>query len=244
LQNWQKPGSQLVKTLAADADVFAFAYSQNVAVDRIGGTPGLGDNIRRLKQLGYAEIVLVGHSAGGLVARQFVEDWPEAGVTKVIQVCTPNGGSFWGKAELSVRKPQEVFLASLTKTGRQRCLAERAGKKIPGHVEFVCLVGQLDLQVSAGASLELEDGTPVGRAAATVGARGDGVVSSGCQWTADLQEQGIPAVSLGADHFTVMRSKAATQEIAQLAREKQPRWNAAEVTTARKKIIGDEDRPR
>src|SRR5438270_9463595 len=32
---WQVPGSLLVKTLEKDGDVFSFAYSQNVPVDRI-----------------------------------------------------------------------------------------------------------------------------------------------------------------------------------------------------------------
>ena len=50
---------------------------------------------------------LVGYSAGALIARYFVEDSPDYGVTKVIQVCAPNGGSGWGKLTAGVRQSQE-----------------------------------------------------------------------------------------------------------------------------------------
>ena len=237
--SWQKPASTLVETLAKDADVFAFAYGQNVAVDRIAGLDDLADNVRRLKQLGYAEIVLVGYSAGGLVARQFVEDHPDAGVTKVVQVCSPNGGSCWAEARIFVRKSQEEFLDSLTKEGRRQCLAGRAGKTIPGNVEFVCLVGDLDAGVSVKASLDVGEGRTLGLAA-SARQQGDGMVSSGCQWTPELQEQGIPAVPLAIGHFRVMRSQDGANLIAQLVREKQPRWTAGQVAEAKSKILGSE----
>src|SRR5262249_27235415 len=35
LRDWQEPGSPLVKRLAGEGDVYAFAYGQNVAVDEI-----------------------------------------------------------------------------------------------------------------------------------------------------------------------------------------------------------------
>src|SRR5262245_34318114 len=105
-QDWQRPKSLLVKTLAKDADVYAFAYGQNVSVEHIAGAAELRAGITRLKKLGYHEIVLIGHSAGGVVVRQFVEDYPEAGVTKVIQVCSPNGGCALGDAAAIVPKSQ------------------------------------------------------------------------------------------------------------------------------------------
>src|SRR6266481_2076616 len=52
------------------ADVFALAYSQEVGVERVAETPVLRQAVSKLKALGYREVVLVGHSAGGLVARQ------------------------------------------------------------------------------------------------------------------------------------------------------------------------------
>jgi hypothetical protein len=231
---WQKPESILVKTLAKDSDVFAFAYGQNVAVDDIAAADGLGGGIRQLKQLGYSEVVLVGHSAGGIVARQFVEDQPDAGVTKVIQVCTPNGGSSWGKATIGVRQKQEIFLTSLTKDCRQLCLAKRCDKKIPTGVDFVCVIGQL--QVSAAKAAEGE-----GKVAANKSLGGDGIVSCVCQWTKDLQEQCVPAVAIDAAHFSAMRSQASADKIAQLVRERQIRWDPVEVAAARKKLLGDKE---
>jgi pimeloyl-ACP methyl ester carboxylesterase len=93
LRPWQRPDSFLVRTLAKDGDVFAFTYAQTAPVTAIADLPALGQNVQLLSQAGYKEIVLVGFSAGGLVARQFVEDNPDSGVTRVVQVCTPNLGS-------------------------------------------------------------------------------------------------------------------------------------------------------
>jgi len=233
---WQKSDSILVKTLAKDSDVFAFAYGQNVAVDDIANDDGLSFGIRELKELGYREIVLVGHSAGGIVARQFVEDKPGAGVTKVIQVCTPNGGSSWGKATIGVRQKQENFLTSLTKDSRQVCLAKRCDKKIPTEVDFICVIGQL--QVSAGKTADAENKDAAGKSLG-----GDGVVSCVCQWTKDLQEQCIPAVAIDAAHFSAMRSQQSAEKIAQFVRERQIRWDPAEVAAARKKLLGEKERP-
>src|SRR5262245_33163724 len=39
---WQKPDSALVKTLAAESDVFAFAYGQSAPVTEIARLPALG----------------------------------------------------------------------------------------------------------------------------------------------------------------------------------------------------------
>ena len=93
LRDWQKPKSKMARELVKYADVYAFAYAQDVGIDEVVRGSRLLDDVRCLRRLGYREIVLIGHSAGGVVARQFVEDYPSEGVTKVIQVCTPNGGS-------------------------------------------------------------------------------------------------------------------------------------------------------
>ncbi len=239
---WQKPGSRLVRALARDADVFAFAYAQNGTVAQVAESDGLADNVRRLRRLGYQEIVLVGYSAGGLVARHFVEDHPDAGVTKVVQVCTPNGGSGWADALRLVRKPQKAFLSSLTKRGRQQCLAERADRKLPAAVEFVCLVGHRDVAVTVSAAVTFGEGQAV---CLTVDARGqgDGLVASGSQWPADLQEQGVPMFPLAVGHFRVMRCQVGAETVARLVREKQPRWSAAQVAEARRRLLGDGDTP-
>jgi pimeloyl-ACP methyl ester carboxylesterase len=211
LHSWQKPGSLLVKRLAEEADVYAFAYAQTVAADRVPGRADLAGYVGRLRGLGYREVVLLGHSAGGLVARDFVEDYPDAGVTKVIQVCAPNGGSGWAVLQ-AVRANQIEFLDSLTKAARQRAARERAGKRIPSHVQFVCVVGT---------------GTLVG----------DGLVACGCQWPEDLQRQGVPAAFLATTHWFAVRSPKGTDLLARLVREPQPRWDAAQVAAARRRLL-------
>src|SRR6266849_4282813 len=83
-RDWQRADSRLVKRLANEADVYAFAFAQTTAADEIPDAGELGACVENLKKLGYKEIVLVGHSAGGIIAREFVEDNPDSGVTKVI----------------------------------------------------------------------------------------------------------------------------------------------------------------
>lgn len=214
LHDWQRPGSPLVKTLSKDADVFGFGYGQTMCLESIAESPGLAKAIAKLKFMGYKEIVLVGHSAGGLLARVFIEDNPESGVTRVIQICAPNDGSSWARANFTVCKEQEPFLQSLTKKERHKQCLLRDKKKIPESIEFCCVVG-------------------------VAGAYGDGVVSGICQWSADLQKQGIPAVKLNTAHFTVMRSPQTIEKISEMIREPQPRWTPETVEKMRKSILGE-----
>jgi pimeloyl-ACP methyl ester carboxylesterase len=211
LRPWQKPGSVLVRAIARDGDVFAFTYAQTAPVTDIADLPVLSESIQRLRQAGYKEVVLVGFSAGGLVARQFVEDNPAAGVTKVIQVCAPNVGSSLAKVKMAAAPVQERFLQSLGKPERARVLEARQGKKIPDSVEFVCVVGN-----GLGA--------------------GDGVVSTRSQWPEDLQAQGVPAVSVETEHWRVVTAERTAQILARLVRDSQPRWDAAQVAAARKRL--------
>jgi pimeloyl-ACP methyl ester carboxylesterase len=192
--------------------VFSFAYGQNVSADDVVEVPDLSDDLQRLKKLGYKEIVLVGFSAGGLIVREFVEDHPDSPVTKVVQVCAPNGGSGWAKIK-AVRSVQRDFLDSLTKDQRRRIMLARGDKEIPAQVEFVCIVG-------------------------TVAIIGDGVVSCKSQWTEDLQEQGIPAYGVNSMHTHVVHSKKGIELMAELVRDPQPRWDAKQVAQARKELLG------
>jgi pimeloyl-ACP methyl ester carboxylesterase len=210
---WQKPTSPLVRALARDADVFAFTYGQAVPVTEVAGQPGLRTGVRRLRQAGYAEVVLVGFSAGGLVARQFVEDEPDAGVTKVVQVCAPNAGSSWAELRVGVRPSQRPFLRSLTKEARLEWLQARGGRRIPARVEFVCVIG-----------------TGLGT--------GDGLVASRSAWPEDLQRQGIPAATLPTQHLSAMRCEEGVRLVAELVREEQPRWDAAQVEALRRRLWG------
>jgi pimeloyl-ACP methyl ester carboxylesterase len=211
--DWQLPGSVLVKALGRDADVFAHAYSQNARVERVAETPALAQAIAKLRFLGYPEIILLGHSTGGVVARLFVEDHPRAGVTRVIQVCAPNDGSSWAKLNLSVARDQDIFLQSLTKKERLLWGELREDKKIPPGVDFLCIVG-------------------------ATGPRGDGIVACKSQWPADLQKQGIPAVRLATTHLTVLRAPRSVERIAELACADHPRWSAEKVELMRKSIVG------
>lgn len=210
---WQEPASPLVQTLAKDADVYAFSYGQNVAVEHIAGLPQLRRGIGRLRDLGYREIIVVGHSAGGVIARRFVEDQPGSGVTKVVQVCAPNTGSSLGRVTAAVRKSQEPFLRSLSHEARQYDLKQREDLRIPAHVEFVCVVGSL------------------------FGFTGDGAVSSRFSWSDDLQKQGIPAVKIGAGHGAAMRSTKCCDMLSELVRLPQSRWGRDEVNLARPTIL-------
>jgi pimeloyl-ACP methyl ester carboxylesterase len=210
---WQKPDCLLVKRLVEEGDVFAFSYAQTVSADEVAECPDLARHIQKLRQDGYREIVLVGHSAGGVIARQFVEDHPDCGVTKVIQVDAPNGGSGWAVWK-TVRANQLDFMQSLTKPVRRRMSSERADKVIPRHIEFACIVG-------------------------TAAVGGDVLVSNGSQYPPDLQRQGIPAYPFNSTHWSVLRSKKGAELVARLVREPQSRWDAERVAEVCKRLSLD-----
>jgi pimeloyl-ACP methyl ester carboxylesterase len=208
MRDWQLPGGALVRRLGREADIFAFSYGQTATADEVAESPQLTAAVGRLRSLGYKEVVLVGYSAGGVIARNFVEDQPAAGVTKVIQVCTPNAGSGWATVR-AVRASQLEFLESLTKGFRRRTLRDRGDRRIPSGVEFACIVG--------------------------VGAlKGDGLVANQSQWSEDLQRQGVPAYPIGTTHWHVMHSAKAVELIAELVRTPQRRWELSQVERARK----------
>jgi pimeloyl-ACP methyl ester carboxylesterase len=211
--DWQLPASLLVKALGRQADVFSFAYSQTARVEDIPELATLAQAVGKLRFLGYQQIILVGHSTGGVIARLFVEDYPRSGVTRVIQVCAPNDGTSWAKANFLVSRDQEEFLHSLTKKERLMRAEQREDKKIPDNVEFVCVVG-------------------------AAGPHGDGIVSRSSQWPADLQKQGIPAIRLATTHLTVFRSPAMVDRIAEVVQEDHPRWPREKVQAMRKSIVG------
>lgn len=213
LHDWQKPGSIIVKRLGQDSDVYSFAYAQDIAVEDVAALPELRDCLAKLRQLEYRSIVLVGHSAGGLLSRHFVEDHPDSGVTKVIQVCSPNGGSSWAEWR-AVLPHQSAFLYSLTKEARQVHLRGRADKKVPEGIQFVCVVGS-----GAGS--------------------GDGLVLVRNQWTEELQKQGIPAYELRTSHWQAVRCRAGADKVAELVVESQPRWTARRVQTVKKALLGE-----
>ena len=213
LSGWQQSDSKLVKAMSQVGDVYAVAYSQNARVENVAHAEKLRDGIRRLREENYEEIVLLGHSAGGLIARHFVEDFPDSGVAKVIQLCSPNTGC--GMARLDwLCLEQRVFVDSLGKRARRECLTQRQDRRIPPHVQFVCVVGD-----AAGS--------------------GDLLVSDDSQWPPDLRQQGIPAVRFWTGHFWVTYNRSDARKIAELVAEDHPRWHPAKVAAMKKKILGD-----
>jgi pimeloyl-ACP methyl ester carboxylesterase len=212
MRDWQSANSRLVKELVLRGDVFAFAYAQNVAVDAIATGSSLSASIRMLRDMGYSDIVLIGHSAGGLIAREFTEDNPDAGVTKVIQVCSPNAGSSWAHVSKTVRKNQELFLKSLSKEIRRKVLDARKDRVIPLAVQFAAVVG-------------------------TAGPNGDGIVARESQWSEDLQSQGIPVVAVHELHMTVMRTAKGVEAISKLVTQDLKRWDGPQVAQARKEVL-------
>jgi pimeloyl-ACP methyl ester carboxylesterase len=211
---WQKPEAVLVKELARDADVYVFAYGQDATLDNIITSSGLGDDLARLRQLGYREMVVVGHSAGGLIARQYVEDHPDCGVNKVVQIGSPNGGCPTAATGIKVLKSQQVFLDCLTIKGRQACLRARGDIRIPERVQFVCVVTR-----------SKDTGTS------------DGLVPCHCQWTEDLQKQGIPAVVVNSGHREVVRNAKGAQVLSDVIRKDQRRWDSDQVRKMQKELF-------
>jgi pimeloyl-ACP methyl ester carboxylesterase len=217
LHDWQEPRSEMVKALARDFDVFAFGYAQTAAVDVVAHTPGLRETVGQLRQAGYQEIVLIGHSAGGIVARQFVECYPDAGVTRVIQVAAPNAGSdFAAFFKTGYPKSQAPFVQSLAPAARAES-ARRVRSLVSPRVEMVCVVCKLR------------------------GIDGDGLVHLASQWPEDLRQQGIPAVVAASSHWQAPRSGPGVAVIAELARTRLTRWSAEQVDVGRKVLFKDPD---
>jgi pimeloyl-ACP methyl ester carboxylesterase len=212
--DWQLPGSAMAQALGKDGDVYSFAWGQNGGLNAVVNHSALPQAIKKLKFMGYDEVVLIGHSAGGLIARMLVEDQPELGVTKVIQVCSPNGGAPLAEVAFAVRRDQESLLRSLTTAERRKCLESRCGCAIPEKTQFLCVVGCASL------------GT-------------DGLVPITSQWTEDLQKQGIPAVRLSTTHWTAMRSAKSAEKLAEWVNANHPRWDAEQVKAAKKVVLGD-----
>jgi pimeloyl-ACP methyl ester carboxylesterase len=221
LHDWQEPRGEMVKALARDFDVFAFGYAQTASVDVVAHVPGLREAVGRLRQAGYQDVVLIGHSAGGIIARQFAECYPDTGVTRVIQVACPNAGSdFAAFFKTGYPKSQAPFVQSLAPAARAEAV-RRARSLFSPRVELVCVVCKLR------------------------GIDGDGLVHVASQWPGDLQQQGIPAAVAPISHFDVMKTASSARLIAELARSRLTRWSPAEVDVARKALFKDPDeRPR
>lgn len=212
LHDWQQPRSTMVKELEKDFDVYSFGYAQSAPLDVVASSEGLRNRVAAMKFLGYREIVIVGHSAGGVIARQFVERHPDAGVTKVIQVATPNEGATLANIGIGIPKPQVGFIRSLAPEPRKE-ICKACETPIPKTIEFcsvICQYGKF---------------------------QGDSLVDFTSQWPEDLQKLGVPAVLVPVSHNNAIKDSHSVKEIGVLARGKLTRWTETEVAEARKVIF-------
>jgi len=214
LRDWQQPKGELVKTLAKDFDVFAFGYAQTVSVDDVAQAPGLRDAVTKLRKAGYKEIVLVGHSAGGVIARQFAESNPDSGVTKVIAVAAPFAGAEAATFKIGYPKVQAPFVKSLTPEVRLE-VTKTNKLAIGPDVDFACVVCKLKRVET------------------------DGLVQIRSQWPEDLRQLGVPAVLSHVSHFEAMESADTAKTILELAKEKLKRWTPEEVEQGKKVLFGE-----
>ena len=211
--DWQHPDGDLVRGLADGFDVYGFSYAQTRAIDEPGFLRGLGRGVLVLKAAGYREIVLVGHSAGGVIARQFVERYPKIGVTKVLTVAAPHHGSGLARIPFGVPAVQRPFIRSLAPPAREA--ACRGCPKLPPEIEFCCVVCKLSW------------------------AAGDTVVAADSQWPVDLCAQGVPAVVVPVSHMDAVKDEMAVRTIVGLARHRLVRWTPAQVAQGRHVLFGD-----
>ncbi len=212
---WQVKGGRLVKALADDADVYGFSYAQTRSVDEVAYSSGLREGVAAIQAAGYKEVVLVGHSAGGLVARRFVETFPDAGVTKVVAVGAPFAGSGWAKLPgFTLPKTQVAFIHSLSPEVREAMAKDRTAK-LPAGVEFGCVLCKVN--------------------------RGDGdtVVSLRSQWPDDLQAQGVSVVLAACGHLEAMTCEQVTKEVLKLVGGRIVKWDDDQMTQARRYLFGD-----
>lgn len=209
--SWQQPRGSLVSILVDLGDVYGFSYGQNRPLDEVSSHPELLEGIRTLRKRGYKEIVLVGHSAGGVIARQFAEDHPYEGVTQVIQVCSPNAGACLAHGSFALVEKQGPFLKSLIPQERMVNCARRDAR-MPSHISFACLLG-------------------------TYGRLGDGALSCYSQWPRDLQEQGIPAFTLAVNHHSGMESTAIARKLVDMISSPPSRWSEEQVQEARRALF-------
>jgi pimeloyl-ACP methyl ester carboxylesterase len=208
---WQEPTSDLVRALAKDADVFAFGYAQTTALDDVAQAPGLRNAVTSIRKAGYREVVLIGHSAGGVIARLFAEANPDAGITKVITVAAPHSGSELANLKGGIPKLQAPFVQSLSPESR----AEAPPRRLDERIEMACVVCKLK-------TIE-----------------GDLLVSLVSQWPEECRKLGVPVVLVSASHFEAMTSAAGVKAISDLAREKLARWTPEEVERAKKVLFRD-----
>lgn len=129
----------------ANASILRFREQANKKIDAI------------LKETGHSQVILIGHSMGGIVARAVMVEYGQSRIARVITIATPHLGTSWSfifpatpALQMQSRGP---FLAALKDEGRQ------------GSVPFLCIatvhdniVAPFDQAWLAGAELMLISG--------------------------------------------------------------------------------------
>lgn len=215
IRDYQQPNSELVRALARDADVFAFGYAQTVPLDAVAMSPGLRAAVGRLKQAGYTDIVLIGHSAGGVIARVFAEAHPTSGVTKIITVAAPHLGADLASLKVGYPKIQAPFVESLSPAVRTKAAGSGKLDEAIAAACVVCKVKRIE---------------------------NDWLVKLPSQWPDDCRRAGVPAVLVQTDHWHAMLAPPSVKVISELAREKLTRWTPEEVEKAQKVLFRDFDK--
>ncbi len=216
IREYQQSSSELVRTLAKDSDVFAFGYAQTVSLDAVAHSPGLRASVAQIKNAGYQEIVLVGHSAGGVIARIFAESYPGSGVTKVVTVAAPHSGSEVANLKLGYPRVQAAFVESLSPDAR----AQAHRGKLDDNLQIACVVCKVK-RIEA-----------------------DGMVRLTSQWPEECRKAGVPAVLVLTDHWHAMLAPASIKVIGELAKEKLTRWSPDEVEKAQKVLFREDEKRR
>jgi pimeloyl-ACP methyl ester carboxylesterase len=212
LHEWMEPDSHLVTNLGKDMDLYAFGYAQTIPLDGVSLSFGLRVTVQRLRAVGYQEIIMIGHSAGGIIARQFVEHYPREGIAKIIQISAPNYGSDLADLKFGLPRTQVAFIKSIAPGPRTEC----THLPIPNGVQFVCVVCKYPRLAN------------------------DLMVGLDSQWPADLRKQGIPASLVQVNHIDAPKSATSTAVIADLAREPLVRWSPDQTAAAEKIVFGKE----
>jgi len=212
MHKWQQPRGELVRALAEDFDVFALGYAQTVPVDVVARAPALRAAVELLEKADYREIILIGHSAGGVLARLFVATYPKTGVTKVITTASPHAGALLARLPFGYPKIQAPFVQSLTPEARQ-AMARPVDVDPNQPIEMVCVVARLPRLFS------------------------DGLVDVDSQWPPECRAAGVPVVVVEINHFEVLMQPASVHVVARLAREKLRRWTPQEVEQAARLLL-------
>jgi len=185
-----------VKALSPDADVYA-STSPDSALDEVARMPALAQAIRSLRAAGYDEVALAVISAGGVIARYFVEDVLNSGVTKVCKSAPRMPDRKTVLCRASARC--SAFCSFIGRRSSQRGAKTRGRQTIPPQVEFVCIVAAMNWI-------------------------GDGVVHRDAQGRRDLQAKGCRPI-LFMPHVGAMYSSQMANRIAELVKTPQPRWS-------------------